>query len=105
MAISVFGYEKTIQAMYANKNRFVIDRRRSKNHYALIKDITTFIYDHTIHHGRKHFCRYCIQASIAEILKLHVRNSFKINDKQRINMPKNGEYVKLRNFKSMFCRF
>ena len=29
------------------------------------------MYDHTLHHGRKHFCCYCLQAfSTDEILKL-----------------------------------
>ena len=88
------------------KTDLLLIGEEDKNHYALIKDITTFIYDHAIHHGRKHFCRYCIQASIAEeILKLHVRDCFNINDKQRINVPKNDEYIKLKNFESMFCRF
>ena len=31
------------------------------------------MYDHTLHHGRKHFCCYCLQAfSTDEILKLHI---------------------------------
>ena len=33
-----------------------------KRHLVLIKDFNTFMYDHTSHHGRKHFCRYCLQA-------------------------------------------
>ena len=34
------------------------------------------------HCGRKHFCRYCLQASsTAEILKSHVNDCFKINGK------------------------
>ena len=31
-----------------------------KMHYVLIKDFNTFIYDHTLHRGRKHFCHYCL---------------------------------------------
>ena len=31
-----------------------------KRHYVFIKDFNTFIYDHTLHHGRKHFCCYCL---------------------------------------------
>ena len=58
------------------------------------------MYDHSLHRGRKHFCRYCLHAFILEeILKRHIKEHFKINSKQRIIMPKKGEYVKLRSFK------
>ena len=30
-----------------------------KRHYVLIKDFSTFMYDHALHHGKKDFCRYC----------------------------------------------
>ena len=67
--------------------------------YVLIKDFNAFMYDHTLHRGRKHFCRYCLQAfSTEEILKRHVKDCFEIIDKQRIKMSKKGEYVKLKNF-------
>ena len=33
-----------------------------KKHYVLFKDFNTFMYDHTLHRGKKHFCYYCIQA-------------------------------------------
>ena len=35
---------------------------KCKRHYVLIKDFSTFKYDHTLYRGRKHFCRYCLQA-------------------------------------------
>ena len=45
------------------------------------------MYDHTLHCGRKHFFRYCLQAfSTEEILKRHITDYFKINGKQRIKM-------------------
>ena len=57
------------------------------------------MYDYTLRRGRKHFCRYCLQAfSTEEILKRHIKYSFKINDKQRIIMPEEDEYVKFRNY-------
>ena len=66
-------------------------------HYVLIKDFNTFIYDYTLHRGRKNFCRDCLQAfSTREILKNHVNVCFKINGKQIIEIPKKGEYVKLK---------
>ena len=46
----------------------------------------------------KHVCCYCLEAfSTGEILKDHIKGSFKINDKQRIIIPKKGKYVKFKN--------
>ena len=57
------------------------------------------MYDHTLHHGRKHFCNYCWQAfRTAEKLKCHIKYCFKINCKQTIKMPKKGENIKFKNF-------
>ena len=57
------------------------------------------MYDHPLHHGRKHFLCYCLQAfSIKKILKRHIKDCFKINGKQRIIMPKKGEYFKFKNY-------
>ena len=53
------------------------------------------MYDHTLHHGKKHCC-CCLQAfSTKEILKCHIKDGFKINGKQKIIMPKN---VKFKNY-------
>ena len=30
-----------------------------KKHYVLIKDFNTFMYDHTLHHGRERFLIVC----------------------------------------------
>ena len=57
------------------------------------------MYDHTLHRGRKHFCRYFLLAfSTEEISKRHIKDCFQINGKQRIIMSKKGEYVKLKNY-------
>ena len=70
-----------------------------KKHYVLIKDFNTFMYDHSLHRGIKHFCYYYLHAFITEeILKHHIKDYFKINGKQTIKMPKKGEYVKFKNF-------
>ena len=94
IGISVFGYE--------NKEKHVdllLREEEGKKHYVLIKDFNTFTYDLTLHRDRKHFCRYCLQAFITEkILKRHIKDCFKINDKQKMIMPKTGEYVKLKNY-------
>ena len=57
------------------------------------------MYDHILDLGRKLFYRYCLQAfSTEETLKLHIKDCFKVNCKQRIIMPIKGEYVKCRNY-------
>ena len=59
------------------------------------------MYNYTLHHRRKSFCCYCLQAfSTEEVLKHHFKDCFKINGRQRIIMPKKQEYVKLRNYES-----
>ena len=72
-----------------------------------MKDFNTFIYDHTLHRGRKYFCRHCLQGfSTEEILKRQIKDCFKINDKQRVINPKKGEYGKSKNYeKSNFLYF
>ena len=44
---------------------------------------------HTLHHGRKYFNYYCLQAfSITELLKNQGNDCFKINDEQIIRCLK-----------------
>ena len=52
------------------------------------------MHNHTLHRGRKHFCNYCLQSFCTE---RHIKDCFKINSKQKINMPKKCEYVKVKN--------
>ena len=60
-----------------------------KRHYILIKDFNIFLYNHTLHHGRKYCCHYCLQAfRTAEKFKCHIKDCLKINGKQRNKMPK-----------------
>ena len=66
--------------------------------------------DHTLHRGRKHFCRYCLQAfSIEEILKRHIKDCIEINGKQRDVMPKKLNLYSKIMTKKLFiynlCRF
>ena len=57
------------------------------------------MYNHSLHRGKKYFCNYCLQAfSTEEILKSHIKDCFKINVKQRIIIPKKGEYVIFKNY-------
>ena len=61
IGIIIFSYEirKNIQSIYQkNKEKHVallIIGEEGKRHYVIIKDYNTFIYDHTLHCGRKHF--------------------------------------------------
>ena len=74
-------------------------KEEGQKHHVLIKDFDTFIYDHTLHRGRKHFCHYCLQAfSTEEILTCDIKDCFKINGKQRVKMLEKGDYVKFKNF-------
>ena len=65
--------------IYVSKNTFkrhvdlLLTGEKGKRHYVLIKYFSTFMYDHTLHFGRKHFCVYCLQVfSKADISKSHV---------------------------------
>ena len=105
-SISIFGYEyKEKYPNYVSKqcceekhiDLLLIGRSGEKN--VFIKDFNRFMYDHSLHHERKHFCCYCLHALITEdILKCHFKDCFKINGKKTIKMPKKGEYVKFKNF-------
>ena len=85
---------KNIQSMCQKKFfqvqvDLLLVEEEERRHYVLIKDFNTFMYDHTLHRGRKHFCRYSLQAfSADEILKRSISGCLKINCKQIINMPK-----------------
>ena len=60
------------------------------------------MYDHNLHHGRKHFRRYCLQTFSSEkMLKSHIKDFLKINGKQRIIMHKNVNLFE-RQIKSPF---
>ena len=63
-------------------------KKEGKRHSNFIKDFNPFMFDHILHRGRKNFCRYCFEDFRSEkMLKRHVKDCFKINDKQRIKMP------------------
>ena len=60
--ISVFGCEnKEKYLIHASKITFekhvdlLLIRKEGKRHYVLIKDCSTFMYDHKLHHVRKCF--------------------------------------------------
>ena len=60
--------KRTIIQGNVRKKRFTIICKQIN---VLIKDFGTFMYDHTLHRGRKHIHRYCLQAfSIEEIFNV-----------------------------------
>ena len=97
--ISVFCYEnKEKRPIYVSKKKCWEDKHADllligegeKKHYVLIKDFNTFMYDHTLHRGRKLFCPYCLHAFVTEeIVKRHIQDCFKINGKQRTKSLRN----------------
>ena len=95
--ISVFGYQNKEKHPISVSKKCCKEKHvdllligeKGKRHYVLVKDFNTFMYNHTLHRGRKHFCRYCLQAfSTEETLKCHINDCFKINGKQRIIIRK-----------------
>ena len=75
--ISISGYEdKKKYPIYVTKkccedkhvDSLLIDGKEKKP-YVLIKDFNTFMYDQTLHPGRKRFCRYCLKAFSRKINK------------------------------------
>ena len=96
ISINVFGYEnKGKHAIYVSKKcreekhvDLLLIGEEGKRHYVLIKDYNIFMYNHTVHRGRKHFCCYCLRVfSTEEILERHIRDCFKINGKQNVILP------------------
>ena len=82
------------QILTSSRLDLLLIGEEGKRHYILIKDFNTFMYDHTLHRRRKHFCRYCSQAfNTEEIIKRHINNCFKINGKQRFIMPKKASML------------
>ena len=68
IAFIVIGYEnKEKYPIYVSKKcceekhvDLLLIRAEGKRHYVLIKDFNKFMYKHTLHRGKKHFCCYCL---------------------------------------------
>ena len=55
--------------------------KESKRHYVLIKNFNTFMYDRTLHRGRKHFCYYFLAFRTLQKFEFHIKDCFRINGK------------------------
>ena len=70
------------------------DIQSEAQHYVLIKDFNSFMYDKTKHKERKYFCMYCLQHFTSENrLNDHKNDCITINGEQAIRMPKEGENI------------
>ena len=74
IGISVFGYEnKENHPIYVSKK--CCEEKRvdllligeGKKQYVLIKDFNTFMYDHSLHRGKKYFSCYFYMLSLQKI--------------------------------------
>ena len=105
MGISVFGYENKEKHPSHLSKKCCEDKHidlsligeGEKKHYVLIKNFNTFMYDHTLHSRRKHFCCYCLHAFV-NITNFKAPYWRLLNGKQRIIISKKGEHVKFKNF-------
>ena len=77
----VMKIKKNIQSIYQKKCceekhvDLLLTGEEGKRHCVLIKYFITFMYDHNLHRGRKHFCRYCLQAfNTEEVLKPYFKD-------------------------------
>ena len=103
--ISVFVYQnKEKYLIYVLNNAFkrhvdlLLLGRKAKRQYIHVKESNMSMYDHIPRCGKKSFFHYCLQVfGTLEILKSHVNDCFKINGKQMIKVPKNGEYVRFKS--------
>ena len=62
LALCAIVFNKVKYPIYESKNCFgekhvdlLLIQEEGKRDYDLIKDFNTFMYDHALHHGRKHF--------------------------------------------------
>ena len=71
VSVLVMKIRKNIQSTYhGNVVKKYIDSiftgEEARKHYVLMKEFNTFMYDHILHRGKKHFCRYWLQAFSTE---------------------------------------
>ena len=71
LVLLLLEIKKNIQSMYQKKCEkkhvdLLLIGDEEKRHYVLIKYFNTFMYDHNLHRGRKHFCRYCLKSFLVQ---------------------------------------
>ena len=116
--IGAFGYEnKEKHPIYFSKKcceeklvDLLLIGEEGKRHYVLIKDFNTFMYDLSLHRGKNIFAVIAYRLLVQKkTLESHIKDCSKINSKQRIIMPKKGEFIKFeyheRKIKFSFITF
>ena len=105
--INVFGYEnKQPYPIHVPKEKYekhmelLLRTKDEYNHYILIKDFNSFMYNITKYEGRKHFCMHCLQCFSSErVLNNHKDNCITVNGTQAVKMPdKDNNILKFNNF-------
>ena len=105
--INVFGYEdKQPYPIYVSKEKYedhmelLLITKDENKHYILIKDFNKFMFNHTKHKNKKHFCMYCLQCFSSErVLNDHKDYCIQVNKTQAIKMPdKDNNILKFINF-------
>src|SRR5207244_1937138 len=90
ISINLFGhtedceiYQILLTKKVAIENKHIdllITSREDEHHYVWIKDFDKLNYHHTKYHGKKHFCKNCVQCfSSEEILEKHKPNCVVLN--------------------------
>ena len=108
--INVFGYEnKQFYPIYVSKQynenvlNLLLITENEKQHYVLIKDFNSLMYNKTKHRERKHFFMHCLQCfSTEEILSKHKTNCMILNGEQAIRMPL--RVITYSNFRTIISR-
>ena len=78
IGFSVSGYENNEEHPIYVSKKFDEEKKHGKRRKETLCSYKPFQY----FHRRKHFCHYCLQTfSTEEILKCHIKKSFKINCK------------------------
>ena len=91
--INVFGHEKgqpfpihISKETFEDQMNLLLITKDENKHYVLIKDFNAFMYNHSKHKAKKHFCMFCLQWFSSErVLVKHANNCLTISGSQAIN--------------------
>ena len=106
--INVFSFEnKNVFPVYLSDQSFddCLDLLLINNHYVLIKDFNSLMFNKTKHKGKKWFCESCLQCFSTEIvLNKHKEDCLLINNGQNVKLEKG--FIEFKNFNKMIpCPF
>jgi hypothetical protein len=111
--INVFNYDKTfknLEVLYNDKSKntdicdLLLLSQGSINHFVLIRDISKLLHNNRDHHGKRFWCRQCLNSSYPSIedLNKHIEVCNK-NESVRCILPKEEDNkLKFKNFGNSF---